>query len=169
MKIRTGWTMPSKIWRKALIAACLAAVLNVPAPAQEARTWIFDDNAETATLQYGTPESDDVVIAFSCEANSKMMRIAEFLASSSLTPGRTARLRLARGNVSLEYTGQALANETDGDVYLEVVTAADRKLFALLKAGPSLTIDIAGTQTTIPLTNATPHVAALERFCLGQR
>jgi hypothetical protein len=110
-----------------------------------------------------------VVIAFNCEANSKTMRIAEFLASSSLTPGRSARLRLARGNVSLEYPGQALANETDGNAYLEVTTAADRKLFALLKTGPSLTIDIAGKQTTIPLTSATPHVAALEKFCLGQR
>jgi len=161
--------MPSKTSRKALIAACLAAVLTLPAPAQEARTWIFDDSSEAVTLQYGTPESDDVVIAFSCEANSRMMRIAEFLASSNLTPGRTARLRLARGNVSLEYPGQALANETDGNAYLEVTTAADRKLFALLRAGPSLAINIAGTQATIPLTDATPHVAALEKFCLGQR
>jgi hypothetical protein len=161
--------MPSRTTRKALIAACLTAVLNGPVPAQEARTWIFDDSPESVTLQYGTPESDDVVIAFSCEANSKTIRIAEFLASSSLTPGRSARLRLARGNVSLEYPGQALANETDGNAYLEVTTAADRKLFALLKTGPSLTIDIAGKQTTIPLTSATPHVAALEKFCLGQR
>jgi hypothetical protein len=161
--------MPSKTTRKALITACLATVLNAPAPAQEPRTWIFDDSAESVALQYGTPESDDVVIAFSCEANSKTMRITEFLASSSLTPGRTARLRLARGNISLEYTGQALASETDGDAYLEVVTPADRKLFALLKAGSSLTIDSTGTQTTIPLAGVTPHVAALERFCLRQR
>jgi hypothetical protein len=160
--------MPSKTIRKALIAACLATVLNVPAPAQEPRTWIFDDTAESVTLQYGTPESDDAVIVFSCEANAKTMRIAEFLASSSLTPGRTAKLRLVRGNISLEYTGQALASESDGDAYLEVVTPADRKLFALLKSGSSLTIDIAGAQTTIPLASATPHVAALERFCLGQ-
>jgi len=155
--------------RRHLIVGLLAMAGFAPAAAQGARTWLFDDSSDVVTLQYGTPESDDVVIAMSCEANARTVRINEFVNSSSLTPGRTARLKLSSGPTSLEYNGQALANEMDGGVNLEVVTPADAKLFALLKAGPSLTIDVAGKQATVPLKAAAPHLPALEKACLTKR
>jgi hypothetical protein len=156
--------------RRHLIAGLLAAAAgSSPAAAQGARTWLFDDSSDVVTLQYGTPESDDVVVAMSCEANTRTVRINEFASSSSLTPGRTAKLKLTNGPASLEYNGQALANEMDGGVNLEVVTPADAKLFALLKAGPSLTIDVAGKQATVPLKAAAPHLPALEKACLTKR
>jgi hypothetical protein len=152
-----------------LIAVLLAMAGLGPAAAQAARTWLFDDSSDLVTLQYGTPESDDVVIAMSCEANTRTIRINEFASSSSLTPGRTAKLKLTNGPASLEYNGQALANEMDGGVNLEVVVPADPKLFALLKGGPSLTIDVAGAQATVPMKAAAPYIAPLEKACLSKR
>jgi hypothetical protein len=155
--------------RRTLIVGLLAAVAGSSPAAQGARTWLFDDSSDVVTLQYGTPESDDVVVAVSCEANTRTVRINEFASSNSLTPGRTAKLRLTNGSASIEYNGQALANEMDGGVNLEVVAPADAKLFALLRAGPSLTIDVAGKQATVPLKAAAPHLAALEKACLTKR
>jgi hypothetical protein len=152
-----------------LIVVLLAMAGLGPAAAQGPRTWLFDDSSDLVTLQYGTPESDDVVIAMSCEANTRTIRINEFASSSSLTPGRTAKLKLTNGSASLEYSGQALANEMDGGVNLEVVVPADAKLFALLKGGPSLTIDVAGTQGTVPMKAAAPYIPALEKACLSKR
>ncbi len=47
--------------------------------------------------------------------------------------------------------------------------APNPRVFALLKAGPSLTIEVPGATETIPLAGAAPHVAAFERLCLGRR
>ena len=44
--------------------------------------------------------------------------------------------------------------------------AVDPKLIALLKAGTTLTVDIAGKPTAIPLKDAAPHVADFEKACL---
>ncbi len=155
--------------RKHVIVWLVAGASLTQAAAQGARTWLFDDSSDVATLQYGTPESDDVVIAVSCETGSRTMRITEFAGSSSLTPGRPARLKLSNGSQTIEYPGQAVANEMDGGVNLEVATAPDAKFFALLKGGASLTIDVGGKQTTVPLKAAGPHLPALEKVCLAKR
>lgn len=136
------------------------------AAAQDARKWMYDDASEGVVLQYGTPESDDVVIAFTCEPKAKQMRISEFIGSESLVPGTTASLKLTSGTQTITYSGQALSNEESGTANIEVTTAIDRKLFALLKAGPTLIVDIPGKQETIPLKAGAPQVAQLEKGCL---
>lgn len=155
--------------RKTLIGCSLAAVLAAPAGAQDARTWLFTFDSDTAVLQYGTPESDDAVLVIACDPGKKTMYITEFVGSNNLSPGRTAHLKLASGTGSVDYAGQAVANEMDGTVNIEVSTTADPKLIALLKTGTALTIDVAGNQRTIPLKGAAPHVAEFEKACLGKR
>ena len=152
--------------RRAL-SCLLALAFALPAAAQEQRRWLLDDAGDSATLQYGTPESDDVVIAFTCE--NKQLRISEFVGSTKLTPGQSASLKLSSGTASVVYNGQAVANEMDGTVNVEVVRAPDAKLFALLKSGQQLVIDVAGNQQTVPLRGAAQDVATFERACVGKR
>jgi hypothetical protein len=148
-----------------LIALALAA----PAFAQDSRVWNFDDNPEAPSLGFGAPDSDDVVIGFACEPSTKQMTIVESVASTKLNPGAGVPLKLSAGAATLALTGNALANETDGTVSIEVTGAVNSRVFALLKAGPSLTIEVPGATETIPLAGATPHVAAFEKMCLGRR
>ena len=148
------------------VIALLALLLAAPAGAQEARTWMFNFDSDTAVLQYGTPDSDDAVLVIACEPGKKTMRINEFVGSASLVPGRAARLKLGNGTASLDYAGQTVANEMDGTVNIEVTAALDPKLIAVLKAGSTLTVDIAGKPTAIPLKDAAPHVAEFEKACL---
>jgi len=153
-----------------LWAGCVFALsLLAPAAAQDPRTWIFDDNPEAPSLEYGTPDSDDVLIAFSCEPGAKRMSIVESIAAAKLIPGRSAILKLSAGTASLALTGDAVANETDGTVSIEVNSAPIPRVFALLKAGPALAIDVAGTQETVPLGGAAPHIPVFEKLCLGRR
>lgn len=152
--------------RRIAVISSLALVLAAPAGAQEARTWMFNFDSDTAVLQYGTPESDDAVLVIACEPGKKSMRINEFIGSAGLVPGRTAHLKLSNGTAALDYAGQTVANEMDGTVNIEVSVAADPKLIALLKSGSSLTVDIAGKPTAIPLKDAAPHVAEFEKACL---
>ena len=149
--------------------ACVAALLAAPAAAQDPRTWVFDDNPEAPALEFGAPESDDILIAFSCEPDAKRMSIVESVAAAKLNPGTSVTFRLAAGSATLDLTGDAVANETDGTVSIEVSSAPNPRVFALLKAGPSLTIEVPGAKETIPLAGAAPHVAAFEKLCQGKR
>lgn len=154
---------------RSFATALFVLALTGPAAAQDARTWTFDDNPEAPALEFGAPESDDAVIAFSCEPAAKRMSIVESVASKKLNPGISVSFRLSAGSASLDLTGDAIANETDGTVSIEVNGAPNPRLFALLKAGPLLTIELPGAKETIPLAAAAPHVAAFERLCLGLR
>ena len=59
---------------RCLWIACVAALSFAgPASTQDARTWIFDDNPEAPALEFGAPESDDNLIAFSCDPAAKRM------------------------------------------------------------------------------------------------
>jgi hypothetical protein len=148
---------------------CVLAVLSSPAAAEQARTWILDDNPESPSLGFGAPDSDDLVIAISCEPAAKRMTVVESIAAPKLNPGGTATFRLTAGTQSLDLSGDATANESDGAVSIEVNGAPNPRLFALLKAGPSLTIEVADAKETIPLTAAAPHVPVLEKLCLGKK
>ena len=97
------------------------------------------------------------------------MTIVEAVASTKLNPGASVPLKLSAGSVSLNLTGDAIASETDGTVNIEVSGPPNPRVFALLKAGPTLTIEVPGAKETIPLSGAAPHVAAFERMCLGRR
>jgi hypothetical protein len=151
------------------LSVLLALALAMPAFAQDGRVWNFDDNPEAPALGFGPPDSDDAVIAFSCEPSAKRMSIVETVASTKINPGAMVPLKLTAGTASVQLTGNAIANETDGTVSIEVAGAPNPRVFALLKAGPSLTIEVPGATETIPLTGAAPHVAAFERLCFGRR
>ena len=153
-----------RVWTALAVLA-----LATPASAQDPRTWIFDDNPEAPALEFGAPESDDIVIAFSCEPAAKRMSIVESVASKKLNPGTSVTFKLSAGAASLDLTGDAIANETDGTVSIEVNGTPNPRAFALLKAGPSLAIEVPGARETIPLSGAAPHVAAFEKLCFGKR
>jgi hypothetical protein len=149
---------------------CLVVLLAMaPASAESARQWIFDDNPEAPALTYGTPDSDDILIAFTCEPGQQRMTIVEAVGAAKLEPGRATTFRLTAGAATLDLTGDAIANETDGSVNIEVTGAPNPRLFALLKAGPSLKIEVTGEKETIPLADAAAHVPVLEKLCLPRR
>ena len=146
-----------------------ALLLAGPAAGQGQRVWTFDDNPEAPALVYGLPDSDDILIMFSCDPDEKQMTIVEAVGAKKLNPGGKATFRLSAGAANLELTGDAVANETDGSVNIEVTGAPNPRVFALLKAGPSLTVEAGGEKETIPLADAAPNVPALEKLCLAKK
>src|SRR5205085_6138426 len=151
------------------IGCVLAVLFAAPAAAQDARTWIFDDNPEMPVLMFGAPDSDNLLLTLSCDPKQKRMTIIESVASKKMSPGGTASFKLSAGTASLDLTGDAVANESDGTVNIEVNGPPNPRVFALLKAGPSLVIEVPGAKETIPLAAAAPHVPGCEKLCLGRR
>src|SRR5689334_21543816 len=97
----------SDLLRRASLGSLLSMVLAAPAAAEEARNWNLDDNPEAPALQYGTPDSDDMLLAFTCEPAKKRMTIVESIPSKTLNPGGRATFKLTVGSASLDLTGDA--------------------------------------------------------------
>jgi hypothetical protein len=151
------------------LACTLAVSLALPALAEPKRAWTFDDNPEAPTLDYGTPDSDEILIIFSCDPETKRMTVVESIAAKDLKPGGKATFKLTAGSQSLDLSGDAIANESDGTVSIEVSGPPNPKLFALLKAGPSMSIEVAGAKETVPLADAAAHIPAFEKLCLAKK
>ena len=151
------------------IGCVLTLLFAAPAAAQNARTWIFDDNPEMPVLMFGAPDSDDLLLTLSCDPKQKRMTIVESVASKKMSPGGTASFKLTAGSASLDLTGDAVANESDGAVSIEVNGPPNPRVFAVLKGGPSLVIEVPGAKETIPLGAAAPHVPGFEKLCFGRR
>ena len=151
------------------IGCVLALLLVTPAASQDARTWIFDDNPEMPVLMFGAPDSDNLLLTLSCDPKQKRMTIVESVASKKMSPGGRTSFKLTAGTSSLDLTGDAVANESDGTVNIEVIGPPNPRVFALLKAGPSLTIEVPGAKETIPLAAAAQHVPGFEKLCFGRK
>lgn len=151
------------------VGCVLFGVMGVPALAEDNRIWLFNDDPDTSVLQYGTPESDDMLLTMSCEPQAKVMRIVEFVSTDKLKPGTTAKFKLSAGTAALELTGDAVANEMDGSVIIQTSGPPNPRLFSLLKAGPMLVVEVLGGKETIPLAGALPHLPAFEKVCLSKR
>src|SRR5687768_8822018 len=104
------------------ICALLLAATAL-AQAQENRSWLLDESGDGVALMYGTPDSDDILIGFSCDPKERNMRIVEAVATEKLLPGNKAKLRLRAGSTTLDLTGDTVANELYGTVTIEVVGA----------------------------------------------
>jgi hypothetical protein len=154
--------------RARFVCAILFA-LALPAEAQEARSWILNEDGDAASLLYGTPDSDDVLINFSCDARERSMRIMAFVGTDKLVPGHRAKLGLRAGTASLELTGDAVAGELDGIVNVMVAGTPNPRLTTLLKAGPTLTVEPEGGSATIPLAGIAAHLPAFEKVCFARR
>ncbi len=159
-------TIMARLSLASLVFAAFCAGALAQTPQQE---WLFDDNPDEPMLVYGTPDSDDVVIAITCEPKNKIVQVSAFLGSDHMRPGMKATVRLTAGTTALDIIGDAVANEMDGGTMVTARGAPQPRLFALFKAGPTLRIDVPGNAKTVPLTSAAPHAAALEKLCLGQR
>ena len=153
-----------------IVSTCAVLVaLTVSIHAQENRSWMLDESGDGVALMYGTPDSDDILIGFSCDPRERNMRIVEAVETSKLVPGNKAKLRLKAGTTTLDLTGDAVANELSGTVTIEVVSAPNPRVPALLKAGPTLSIEVDGGSATIPLAGVTQHLPAFEKGCFAKR
>ena len=153
-----------------IISACaVLLVLAAGVQAQESRSWMLDESGDGVALMYGTPDSDDILIGFSCDPRDRNMRIVEAVESSKLVPGNKAKLRLKAGTATLELTGDTVANEVSGTVTVEVVGPPNPRVAALLKAGPTLSIEVDGGSANVPLAGVAQHLPAFEKGCFARR
>jgi len=98
-------------------------------------------------LGFGAPDSDDTRDRVSANRAQNKMTIVESVASTKLNPGPSVPLKLSAGTASLDLTGQTDRQEDRRHCQCRGDQARrNPRVFALLRAGPSLTIRSAGSE-----------------------
>lgn len=76
---------------KSALPILAVLLLASPAVAQDERVWTFSETEEGVHLQYGTPESDDVLATFSCQKGTDQAELYLTFDHRIATESPTAR------------------------------------------------------------------------------
>lgn len=166
--------------RLAVIAA--AALLAGPALAQDTRTWTFAETEEGAHLSYGTPESDDLPIAFHCQKGTGEVSVflvfehreateapnadGEWVnAKGEVAPWKTT---LVIGTSSGDFKAPASveADEMNGGSSIEVTAGVGDPPFVAISRDGKMTFKAYG-ETVSPPTAPKAEFRKLLRLCKG--
>lgn len=146
-------------------AALLLAGLAAPAAADE-RTWILTQDAGRAFLMYGTPESDDVVLAFSCDPRARTWLVSSFVETQGLKAGRGASMTFVAGARRASLNGIGRSNEMIGSVDVVARGPIDPAVLDLLKVASPLVVEVPGRRETIDTTTLGDKAARFEKACM---
>ena len=154
------------MWPKPLVlAALLAAACGGSADAQDRRQWIGATNPDNVVLLYGTPDTDDVAINFTCDRAKKSIKFSYAFEPEGARNGMRLDVELSSegGKVAVSATGQRL--EMDDLFVLEATTRADAALRRILTEGRTLSIRVQQRTQTFPLAGAAKPAADLIAAC----
>jgi hypothetical protein len=131
--------------RHAVLTAALALAALQPAAADE-RSWTLLIEDDGAYLNYGTPESDDTLIAFSCKPKRGTWDVTAFMESKGVKPGGPAKLTLSAGARSATLNGKGQSDEMNGIVDVVVKGKLDPAALAVLTEPMPLTVTVPGAK-----------------------
>lgn len=135
----------------ALILAALSGVRAEP----NGRVWILggleDKNADSIYLGYGTPESDDSVVSFTCAPESGVMKIWISETSDKAKAGEKATALLAVGATKAKAAGKLMPNEEAGVPSFEGRLPAKDPIFTAMATGETLDLSVGSAKHSTPL------------------
>jgi hypothetical protein len=156
-------------WKKAMrltiVAVALLAAAGIEVNAQEGRQWIGIAGPDGASLLYGTPQSDDIVIGFRCERATDELVVSFRFEPVGAADGMEIDMELfSEGSaVVLPATGERML--LDDAFVLEARTELDPALRRIITEGETLSVMVQDGVEEIPLDGAAEEAAALFEAC----
>ena len=132
-----------------------------PAPA-----WRYSRDLGVPTLAYGADAKDDVLISFSCQPETGLVRVISLIGSRGVRPGDGAAIRLSNGRNRFEIAGTAFSAQANDAVDIGGATRIDPKLFVLFRTGETLVVDVPGRKQSVPVANARASAEAFQKACV---
>jgi hypothetical protein len=150
-----------------LLASALAESLALDAGAQDdRRRWIALSSPEASTAVYGTPESEDLVISFSCKLATRQIVVGFIHEPVGAKDGMRIGMELSSegGRVRLDATAERLPPFDDRFLLLAETTLSPA-LRPILTDGKTLSVKVQDRGEEIPLRGAADAAADLIKAC----
>ena len=127
--------------------------------------WKFSRRPGVPTLQYGAQGGNGIVVSFSCQPKTGLVRVLSLVGSRGLRPGDGAAIRLSSGKTKFEVAGTAFSTGATDAVDIGGATRLDGKLSALFRAGDSMLLVVPGRRRTLPAASGRAGAEAFEKAC----
>jgi len=149
-----------------LLTSALAVSLALEAAAEDRRRWLALSSPEARTVVYGTPESGDLVISFSCKRATRQIVVGFIHEPVGAENGMRIGMELSSegGRVRLDATGERLP-PFDGRFLLLAETMPSPALRDMLTQGKTLSVMVQDGVEEIPLEGAAEAAAPLIEAC----
>jgi hypothetical protein len=157
-------------WRLLIAIVAAWGVSSSSGAAQAAKVWFLEAPAATAEgrarLSYGAPETDDIVLRFSCAPASGVLDVLILHTQRRMKRGAPATARLRAGSASWSIRGAIRANDESLDESFAGSAAFNAAWFSRLAAADHLQISVgrAPAQVT-PLSGAGETFLRFSALC----
>lgn len=134
---------------RTFLAATLVALLPAvtsPAAAQddEQPRWFGASYDDTAILAYGIPDSDYVLLDFSCRPGATVVKFGLQDEESDAGEGDLLEVSLATNGIHVEFSDKARMNQESGGIELHADLPLDETLRRILTSDETLEVTVGG-------------------------
>ncbi|MBX3580919.1 MAG: hypothetical protein KF810_03355 [Rhizobiaceae bacterium] len=134
-------------------AAAALSLVVASAHAQD-RVWIGDTYEEGASLIYGTPDTGDIALSFSCARGSGKVAFSYIFEPINPTEGARVEVTLEAGDIIMPVQTTGTRLEMDDIFVLEGQIPFDAQLVDLLTSQGALEVFVEDGSEEIPLEGA---------------
>lgn len=129
-----------------LAATALAVATTWPAAArdQDKPRWFGSAYDSKTVLAYGIPDSDFVVLLFSCRPGAPTVKVEVQDEDSGAKEGQLVRVRLATAGAQVEFSDKAVANQESGGIELQAELPPNEELRRILTSDEPLEVTVKG-------------------------
>lgn len=168
--IRFAKAMCRTVLATILIALMPAAILPVAAQeGEEQPRWFGSSDGRSTMLLYGVPDSDYVMLYFSCTVGKPVVNVNVQDEESSAEEGALMHVRLSAGGEKVEFSEKAIPNEDSGGKDVKASLPLDDTLRRILTATGDLEISVDGHTQRYDMQGAAGPVAAMIAACDAPR
>jgi hypothetical protein len=149
-----------------MIVLMPAAVLPAAAQDEEQPRWFgssFDNR--TTVLAYGIPDSDYVVLSFSCRPGAAVVKAGIQEEERIAEDGDLLPVRLAAGGVQIDFSETILTNEESGGIELHADLPLDETLRRILTSEGQLEITLGEHTRHYEMEGAAEPAASMIAAC----
>ncbi|MHA6645030.1 hypothetical protein [Mesorhizobium sp. A623] len=171
-------TRPASGIAKGIYRACLAAAMTalmaaavLPAIAQdeEQPRWFGARFDNRTILAYGIPDSDYVVLSFTCQTGAPVVKIGVQDEEGGGKDGALLLVRLSADAQRVEFSEKAVENQDSGGIELHADLPLDETLRRILASQGPLEITVDGRTQRYAMDGAANAAAAMVAACDAPR
>ena len=148
-----------------LIGLSPGGILPVAAQDEEQPRWFGNTYDRTTVLVYGVPDSDYVMLHFSCTTGNPAVNIHLQDEESLAEEGTLLSVILSAGGENIAFSEKAIPNEDSGGKDVEGHLPLDQTLRRILTATGTLEIVVDGHTQTYDMDGAAEPAAAMLAAC----
>jgi hypothetical protein len=149
----------------AMIAFMPGALVPAAAQGEEEPRWFGGAYDNTTILAYGVPDSDYVMLHFSCTVGKPVVSVNVQDEESNAEEGAPMHVRLSAGGERIEFSEKAIPNEDSGCKDVRASLPLDDTLRRILTATDTLEIVVDGHAQHYGMKGAAAPAAAMLAAC----